>query len=69
MTYALTERETFGHTMATRVKEDQEWRRRVLENGFVDESGIDLVAEGWLAFAKNRASVFSLICGQLVCFK
>lgn len=69
MTYAGDSREGFGTTFAARLREDQEWRWNVLENGIADERGLEMITEGWDAWAKEKAGVFSLICGQVVCYK
>ena len=69
MTYAGEEREFWGHRNAKQVETDETLRQRCLQNGITDEKGLVALRDGWLAFAANPASVFAMICGQVVCFK
>ena len=69
MTAALESREFHGKIAAARVREDHEYRRNAMKHAGVSERDLDLMVEGWEAFAADKAGVFSLICGQIVCFK
>ncbi|KAJ7682316.1 methyltransferase type 11 [Mycena polygramma] len=69
MTYAGETREKFGRTMATRTREDGTYRANAVGTGLVDEEGLERMAGDWDKWAGERAGVFSLICGQVVCYK
>ena len=67
--YATGGQAEIGKTMATRVREDKVWRGSATSTGLVDEDGLENIALGWEAVAADPAGVFSLICGQVVCYK
>lgn len=69
LTYALDQVEFWGKTMAARAMEDQVWRQKAMACGCAQPDDFELMRDAWLQFTHDKTAVFSMPCGQLVCYK
>lgn len=68
LTYSGSRRRFWGEAMAERLLSDHTWREHASGMG-VEEGDFEAMREGWLTFAEDPAAVFSMPCGELVCWK
>lgn len=69
MTYSGKQGDVWWKTMANRQREDESWRANARKVESVGEKGIELMIEGWESLTRDPTAVFSLLCGQVVCYK
>lgn len=67
--YAGKQRHWAGEVHATRMMEDEVWRQNVVEKRITTLADFELMRDGFKALADDEAGVYSMPCGQAVCFK
>lgn len=68
LTYSGSQRRFWGNAMAERLLSDDTWYEHASAMG-VTQADFEAMRDGWLAFADDPAAVFSMPCGEVICWK
>jgi ubiquinone/menaquinone biosynthesis C-methylase UbiE len=66
--YSGSQRKFWGETMSGRVSSDETWRAHAQDAG-VNPEDFEAMQVGWARFVADPSSVFTMPCGQAICWK